>query len=73
MVKPDDDTYKALARVSQSADWKLIEVWLQKCREYALGASFSADEVACRQAQGRYQALDQLLKETNVAESVSRR
>ena len=73
MVKPDEDTYKALARLSQSADWELVERWLQKCREDAIQSSFSTDGVVCRQAQGRVQAIDRIFKETRAAESVSRR
>jgi len=73
MVKPDADTYKALARISQSADWKQVEAWLLKCREDAMQSSFSTDEVLCRQAQGRAQAIDRILKETRVAESVDHR
>ena len=73
MVKPEADTYTALARISQSADWKQVENWLLKCREDAIQSSFSTDGVVCRQAQGRVQAIDRLLKDTRAAESVIRR
>lgn len=73
MVKPDEDTYKALARLSRSADWTQIEGWLLKCREAAIEASFSTDAVVCRHAQGRVQAIDRILKDTRAAESVVRR
>lgn len=73
MDKPDDDTYKALARLSQDADWKLVAQWLLKCREACVQRSLSPDEVTCRQAQGQLQAIDRIFKETRAAESLARR
>lgn len=73
MVKPDNDTYTALAQFSQTAQWTLFEKWLQECREAAIAKSLSTDDVICRQAQGQMQAIDRILKETRAAESVTRR
>ena len=73
MTKPDDDTTKALARLSQDADWKQVVKWLKECREACVQHSLSPDEVTCRQAQGQLQAIDRIFKETRAAESLARR
>lgn len=73
LVKPDDVTNQALARFAESAEFKVIEMWLQKGRENCIAASLNPDAAKSRQAQGSFMVIDQLLELTQKAQALSRR
>lgn len=73
MSKPDDETTAAFARFSRTAEWGLIEKWLVKEREEYVTRSLMPDPAMSRQAQGSFMAIDEFLKVTRAAESLTRR
>lgn len=73
LIKPDEATTTALARIARGAEWGVIEAWLLKSRETCVLASLSPDEVQCRKHQGAIVAIDELLKNTRAAVELSTR
>lgn len=74
-VKPDEDTTTALRRLARTAEWELVEKWLQSNREAAVTQSLTTESDArARQAQGVILAIDGLIRHTRAAvESPTRR
>lgn len=70
---PDADTTTALARMSRTAEWELVQAWLLASREQLVQASFAPDDVRSRQCQGGAKAIDELLKNTRSAAELSAR
>lgn len=73
MIKPDDETNTALARLTRTAEWEKVERWLAEAREAYVISSLNSDDAKSRQAQGSLMAIDGILKATRAAESLTRR
>jgi hypothetical protein len=73
LVKPDDATLTALARMSQSTDWEQVEKWLRESREGCIKQSLNESDAKSRQAQGAFVALDEIFNATQKARELSRR
>lgn len=73
LAKPSDEALDALARLSQSAEWELVEAWLKDSREGCIAQSLNADNVKSRQAQGGILLLDEIFSITQKAHELSRR
>lgn len=73
LVKPDDATLTALARMSQSTEWERVEKWLRESREGCVKQSLNESDVKSRQAQGGFALLDEFFDATQKARELSRR